>query len=145
MLYLKGGEIWYSAREITGRWEVTGTPPREAIDLAAKSASDSQAGEEPGANDSKAKTGKIPEIVVSTVPAELIATDARSSSHPSKGQGCCTPPTHRASCSLPFIAGLLYTHLGEMVYGPETGWTVVQCRIGQATGGFRQYPARFGA
>jgi hypothetical protein len=87
MLYLKGGEIWYSAREITGRWEVTGTPPREAIDLAAKSASDAQAGEESGANDSKAKTGKIPEIVVSTVPAELIATDGPVQLSPIKGTG----------------------------------------------------------
>ncbi len=86
-LYLKGGDIWYRAHEITGPWEVTGNPPREALDLAAKSQSDAQAGEESRAIDLKSKTGKTPEIVVSTVPAELIASDGPVQLSPIKGTG----------------------------------------------------------
>ena len=86
-LFLKGGDIWYSAKEITGPWEVTENPPAEALNLAAKSESDAQAGEESRANDLKSKTGKIPEIVVSTVPAELIATDGPVQLSPIKGTG----------------------------------------------------------
>jgi hypothetical protein len=86
-LYLKGGEIWYSAREITGPWEVTENPPREVLDLAKKSGSETQAGEDSRAKDLKSKTGTIPDIVVSTVPAELIATDGPVQMSPIKGTG----------------------------------------------------------
>ena len=47
-LYLKGGDIWYTAREITGPWVPTTDPPREAVDLAEKSQTDSQPGKKPG-------------------------------------------------------------------------------------------------
>lgn len=87
MLYLKGGNIWYSAREITGPWDVTVNPPAEAVDLANKSQSESQAGEETKANEVKSKSGKVPAIVVSTVPAELIATDGPVQMSPIAGTG----------------------------------------------------------
>ncbi len=85
-LYLKGGETWYRAREIAGPWNVTENPPREAVDLAAKSETETQAGEET-APAAAPGTGKIPEIVVSTVPAELVATDGPVQFSPIKGTG----------------------------------------------------------
>ena len=84
-LYLKGGETWYRAREIAGPWTVTENPPREAIDLAAKSETEAQAGEE--TTTPAPETGKIPEIVVSTRPAELIATDGPVQFSPIKETG----------------------------------------------------------
>ena len=86
-LFLRGGDIWYTAKEIRGPWEVTATPPREALDLAAKSQSEAQAGENSPTNDFKSKTGKVPEIVVSSVPAELIAADGPVQFSPIGGTG----------------------------------------------------------
>jgi hypothetical protein len=81
-LYLKGGDVWYSAREITGPWQVTENPPAEARDLAEKSQSEAQAGEV-----TRGQPGKAPEIIVSTTPAELIATDGPVQMSPIKGTG----------------------------------------------------------
>jgi hypothetical protein len=86
-LYLKGGDIWYRAREIAGPWTVTENPPHEALDLAAKSETEAQAGEDSGSAVAATGTGKIPEIVVSTVPAELVATDGPVQFSPIKGTG----------------------------------------------------------
>jgi hypothetical protein len=86
-LYLKGGDIWYTAREITGPWVPTTDPPREAVDLAEKSQTDSQAGEETGAKEPAGKPGRAPEIIVSTSPAELIATDGPVQFSPVSGTG----------------------------------------------------------
>lgn len=85
--YLRGGAIWYTALKIAGPWAKTGTPPKAVLDLSEQMMSDNEAGEESAADDGRFKTGTIPEIVVSTVPAELIATDGKIQFSPIQGTG----------------------------------------------------------
>jgi hypothetical protein len=73
--YLRGGDIWYESREITGPWGVTRGVPPEVVTLSQQSTSDDPADQGGPQSTPAPSTGKIPEIVVSTVPAELIATD----------------------------------------------------------------------
>ncbi len=86
-LFLKGGDIWYTAREITGPWEATKAPPREALDLALKSQTETQAAEMPAPDAPAEKSGSVPEVIVSTVPAELIATNGPVQFSPIKETG----------------------------------------------------------
>ncbi|MGA3288206.1 MAG: hypothetical protein ABSD46_12350 [Bacteroidota bacterium] len=73
--YLRGGDIWFSAKMIKGHWEQTDTPPQSVVDLFEQTKSDEESDEDSTTNDIVSKTGKVPEIVVSTEPTELIATD----------------------------------------------------------------------
>ena len=86
-LFLKGGDLWYHAADIAGPWQTTGTPPAEAVALSEKTASEAQAGEDTKGASVPASTGRIPEIVVSTVPAELIASDGPLRMSPVNGTG----------------------------------------------------------
>jgi hypothetical protein len=66
--YLKGGDYWYTAADVTGDWNATEQVPKEIVDLAAKSAVD----------EDKPDTTFVdgpPGIIVSTEPAELILAD----------------------------------------------------------------------
>ena len=85
--YLRGGAIWYTAWNITGPWTKIGNPPKVVVNLSEQSISDNESDEQLKANDVRLKTGKIPEIVVSTEPAELIATDGPIQFSPIKGTG----------------------------------------------------------
>ncbi|HTO92910.1 MAG TPA: hypothetical protein VMM80_01020 [Bacteroidota bacterium] len=82
-LFLKGGDLWYTASAVTGTWEQTEAAPPEVVALAAKSASESQAGD----NSAEETPGKPAEIVVSTSPAELIASDGPLRMSPIAGTG----------------------------------------------------------
>ncbi len=64
--YLRGGTMWYSASRIGGPWAKTATQPKAVVDLSAQSLSDNDSDEGLGANDVMTKTGKIPDIIVST-------------------------------------------------------------------------------
>jgi hypothetical protein len=75
IFYLRGGDIWYSASSVTGPWRDTGTPPPSVVQASNQANLDDYAAADSAASGLYAKTGKIPEIVVSTEPAELIATD----------------------------------------------------------------------
>jgi hypothetical protein len=85
--YLRGGAIWFSARNIMGPWRMTDNPPKVVVDLSDQSMSNDESDEQLKANDVRLKTGKIPEIVVSKEPAELIATDGTMQLAPIKGTG----------------------------------------------------------
>jgi len=86
-LYLHGGDNWYAAREIAGPWRVTPEAPEDVVNVAAQSASDDPAAQAAQASTPAPGTGKIPEIVVSTVPAELIASDGPLQLSPIEGTG----------------------------------------------------------
>ena len=73
--YLRGGSMWYTASQILGPWTVTDNPPIAVADLSQQLASDTETDDELNANDLNLKSGEIPEIIISTTPAELIATD----------------------------------------------------------------------
>jgi len=83
-LYLKGGDAWYTAAGINGPWRVTNDPPEEAVSLATQSSSDDPSAQ---AATPAPGTSKIPEIVISTVPAELIASDGPLQLSPIDGTG----------------------------------------------------------
>jgi hypothetical protein len=96
-LFLKGGDSWYHATAIEGPWTVTSEPPREAVTLSEQSAGKGENGEAapseapqapPRAAAPNAKRAEgPPEIVVSTVPAELIASDGPLKMSPVSGTG----------------------------------------------------------
>ena len=73
--FLHGGSIWFSAEIIKGPWNQTDTPPQSVVDLFDQTKSDEDSNVDSTTNDIMSKTGKAPEIIVSTEPTELIATD----------------------------------------------------------------------
>jgi hypothetical protein len=68
MYYLKGGDFWYSTKDVTGGWQHTENVPKDIVELAEKSAPDE---EEPDTS----FVDSPPAIIVSTEPAELIQSD----------------------------------------------------------------------
>jgi hypothetical protein len=85
--YLRGGASWFVARIITGPWRKTENPPKLIVDLSEQQISNDDSDSPMKASDVGLKTGTIPEIVVSTEPAELIATDGPMQLSPIKGTG----------------------------------------------------------
>ncbi|HTO93544.1 MAG TPA: carbohydrate-binding family V/XII, partial [Bacteroidota bacterium] len=86
-LYLRGGDNWYSARDLAGPWRVTGRVPQEVVDVSSQTASDDPSTQEAPASAPAPGTARIPEIVVSTVPTELIASDGPLQFSPIDGTG----------------------------------------------------------
>jgi len=85
--YLKGGDTWYTTREIKGDWKPITEPPAAVTELEAKYRDNEDSAQMAQASDLQAKSGKIPDIIVSTEPAELIATDGDPAMTPIKGTG----------------------------------------------------------
>ncbi len=73
--YLHGGDFWFSAASIKGSWHQMDAPPQSVVDLFEQTKSDENSNADSSTNDIVSKTGKAPEIIVSTEPTELIATD----------------------------------------------------------------------
>lgn len=76
--YLKGGEMWFSAPQVKGPWWPTHSTPASIVALAASLASPEQEEEETGGD-------RIPQIIVSTEPAELIQSDGEPTYVPISG------------------------------------------------------------
>lgn len=88
--YLKGGDTWLSAAEVTGEWQDVKTLPEPVQGLADKmKETGEKAAQKAGKQSAKkevAKTaGEMPEVIVSTVPAELLVTDGEPQFTPIKG------------------------------------------------------------
>jgi len=80
--YLKGGADWLAATDLKGPWKDLDQVPEaiKTLEAAAK-----QAAQGKGAPDKvEAKAGKMPEVIVSTVPTELLATDGEPQYTPIK-------------------------------------------------------------
>ena len=80
--YLKGGADWLAAADLKGPWkDLEQVPePIKTLETAAK-----QAAQGKGVPKKvEAKAGKMPEVIVSTVPAELLATDGEPAYTPIK-------------------------------------------------------------
>jgi hypothetical protein len=80
--YLKGGETWLSAVDLKGPWKDMEKVP-EAIKTLEAGAVKAPKGQAP-AKKAAAPVGKIPEIIVSTEPAELLATEGEPQYTPIK-------------------------------------------------------------
>ena len=85
--YLSGGDMWFSAKKIDGTWRRIDSPPGLVTDLFDQVKSDNESYDDSSANAVVWETGKVPEIVVSTEPAELIATDGPMQLVPIQGTG----------------------------------------------------------
>jgi hypothetical protein len=84
--YLRGSDWWFSAKELTGKWKEDNNPPKEAVEIVKKA-------EEEAAKEAAKEEGQIeeeegempdvvPEIIVSTEPAEMIISDGPASYQP---------------------------------------------------------------
>ena len=76
--FLYGGAVWYTTKNIKGNWQLTKSPPKEAVEIIEQNMK--EAGEE-------IKNLEIPDedaavIVVATEPTELISTDGDPSFSP---------------------------------------------------------------
>lgn len=85
--YLKGGEVWYGAMAIKGPWQQTDGVPGQVAALWDQAKSDNGSDQNGNTDNSAASSGKIPEIIVSTEPAELIASDGPVQFSPISGVG----------------------------------------------------------
>jgi hypothetical protein len=78
--YLKGGDAWLSAAKITGDWKDVKTLPEPLQALAkkmqeAKEKVAEKAAKKPAKKEVEKIGGEMPEVIVSTVPAELLVTE----------------------------------------------------------------------
>ncbi len=87
VFYLRGGNMWFHARAIQGPWYQTGTTPQFIVDLSDQMQTDDEQSADTSITDVLLTTGKVPEILVSTEPAELIATDGPLQLSPVEGTG----------------------------------------------------------
>jgi hypothetical protein len=85
--FLRGGDMWFSAVVITGPWHPIAVPPNAVINFSDQMKSDDDSSEDPAVIAGASKTGTVPEILVSTEPAELIATDGPMQLAPIQGTG----------------------------------------------------------
>jgi hypothetical protein len=79
--FLKGGETWLEATDLQGPWKDVKTLPAAVKSLDEAIAKDNAA----AGKKVEAKAGKMPEIIVSTEPAELLATDGEPQFTPITG------------------------------------------------------------
>ncbi len=80
--YLKGGANWLAATDLKGPWKDAAKLPESisALEAEARKGAKGQS----AAKEVEAKAGKMPEVVVSTEPAELLATDGEPQYTPIK-------------------------------------------------------------
>jgi hypothetical protein len=78
--YLKGGDTWLSATDVTRAWKDVGTLPEPLQVLTnkmqeAKKKAAEKTAKKPAKKEVEKTGGEMPEVIVSTVPAELLVTD----------------------------------------------------------------------
>ena len=81
--YLKGGDTWLKAVDVKGPWQDAAPLPEGLKVLEAKLAQ----GQQPAPRKVEAAGGKLPQIIVSLEPAELIATEGEPQYSPITGTG----------------------------------------------------------
>ncbi len=74
--YLKGSDGWFAARDIMGPWQNEPKPPPSVLAAASSEFND---------KDKEKSDGSMPQIVVTTTPAELIITDGEPKYKPVSG------------------------------------------------------------
>lgn len=70
--YLKGGDFWYSTLDVMGQWKTIASPPPSVLEVV-KRASQKEDPSETSQDQPKPRTP--PQIIVATVPTELIVAD----------------------------------------------------------------------
>lgn len=85
--YLKGGDFWYIATAVKGPWQQADAVPEQVSALWEQAKSGNGTEQNGGTDNTATNSGKIPEIIVSTEPAELIASDGQVQFSPISGVG----------------------------------------------------------
>jgi hypothetical protein len=80
--YLKGGEDWLAAQDLKGPWKDLEQAPEAIKTLEAQAKKAPQGKGAP--KKVEAKAGKVPEVIASTVPTELLATEGEPQYTPIK-------------------------------------------------------------
>jgi hypothetical protein len=109
--YLKGGSKWLSAGDIKGPWRSEPNPPASVKVEAAKETESSQ-------QDADRTDQRIPQIIVSTEPAELIVIDGEPKYTPISGSNLLGHWHAASLCSV----------IGSLVRFVKAGWDLVICR-----------------
>ena len=73
--YLRGGDRWFRAKKIKGPWRPIAFPTTSVLNLSSQMNDHDESTEDSAVQDNFLKSDKVPEIIVSTEPTELIATD----------------------------------------------------------------------
>lgn len=132
--YLKAGTVWASAAALAGPWksvEALPEPIRELREKAGREASKrpSGSGETPGKEIELMEGGGLPEIVVSTEPAELIVTEGEPQYTPIENTGLLYVSNSQNTLFLDTAGGVFYVLLsgrwfkgGSLENGP---WSFV--------------------
>jgi len=71
--YLKGGEEWLSSRDTMGPWKTEKSPPASVVALAAQASGKDKQNQK----SQQPTSGSMPQIIVTTTPAELIVSDGK--------------------------------------------------------------------
>src|SRR5262245_23672253 len=151
--WTKAGSTWFSTSDAKGAWRAGGTPPAEAVTLQAKAEDESKevipqvdqaslTPEEKSEFDATQADKRIPKIIVSTVPAELILTNGEPQYKPLVGSDLLEM-TNTDSDVFMEVGGQQYYvvftgrwYQSEMMNGP---WTYV--RSDKLPGSFAQTSA----
>ncbi len=81
--FLASDTQWFTASDVMGPWRTAGKLPKEIAEI--DSQSKEQSKDQPQPDDSQAVDPRTPELVVSTVPAELIFIDGETTMEPIQG------------------------------------------------------------
>jgi hypothetical protein len=78
LYYLKGGNQWFVAPDISGPWQIKENPPASMVALAAGDLSTNVSNIQPSSD-------RVPQIIITTKPAELIVSDGEPKYTPISG------------------------------------------------------------
>ena len=127
--YLAGGKFWYTAKDPTGPWTHTSTPPADVVKLVPADKSPATASSKP------------PRIVVATEPSELISTNGAPQWQPiGKGellyiQNTETPVVREVASGQIYVLASGRWFRGKSLDGP---WTFI--RPDKLPGSFQNIP-----
>ena len=82
--YLKGGDFWYSTLDVMGPWKTIPNPPPSVLEVVKRASQKEDTSE---ASQDQAKPKTPPQIIVATVPTELIVSDGEPKFESVQGTG----------------------------------------------------------
>ncbi len=123
--YLKAGDTWLKAVDVKGPWQDAKPLPEGLKALEARLAQ----GQQPAPQKVEAAGGKLPQIIVSLEPAELIATEGEPQYSPIAGTGLLYLSNTESSVFLDTTSQFYYALLSGRWFAakslPDGPWTYV--------------------
>lgn len=140
LYWLKAGPSWFSTADAKGAWKATAAPSGEIVAMQAK-AEEAQKQNQPVLDEStltsqqleqlqaRKNDQRVPKIIVSTVPAELVVTDGEPQFKPLVGSDLLEMSNTDSSVFMETGGQLYYVVLSGRWYASETmngPWTYVR-------------------